>query len=145
MSEADRPVLVVDLRGPALEEDRRALEGGRPPETPPDEPLRGGERVDLVALLHDGSERPLLLAIGPTADRTYLDAVARLLRFAVLRGERIPKVAADWGSEYERRLAFERRLPEWAYIGLADGDLRDVPPAVRKVLGPRPRGDADRA
>jgi hypothetical protein len=144
MSGGDRPVLVVDLRRRALEADRRALEGGPAPATPADEPLGRGETVDLVALLHDGAEEPLLLPIEPTADRALLDALARLLRFAVLRGERIPKVATDYGSEHERRLAFERRLPAWAYEGIEEAALRSVPRAVRAVLARRPRGPADR-
>lgn len=131
-SSDDRPVLVVDLRASSLAEDRAAGDGA--PALPPDEPLEDGETIDLVALLHDGSDAPLLLAIEPTRDRRLLDALARLMRFAALRGERIPRVAVRYGSEYERTLAFERRLPAWAYDGI------DAPlPASLSALRRRPQ------
>lgn len=126
MRSEDRPVLVVDLRSRALDEDR-AGEGGA--SLPPDAPLEPDETIDTVALLHDGSDAPLLLPIAPTRDRRFLDALARLMRFAVLRGERIPRVAVLYGSEYERSLAFERRLPAWAERGI-DAPL---PPALRAL------------
>lgn len=119
----DRPVLVVDLRTASMRE------GGA---LPADEALGEDETIDVVALLHDGSDAPLLLPIEPTRDRRLLDAIARLMRFAVERGERIPGAAIRYGSEYERTLAFERRLPAWAYDGI---DAR-LPPALRPLQRP---------
>lgn len=124
MNDLDRPVLVVDLRAPSLAEDR---EEARAPALPEDETIEEGESIDAVALLHDASDAPLVLAIEPTRDRRLLDALARLMRFAVVRGERIPTVAVRYGSEYERSLVFERRLPPWAY----DGIDAALPPALR--------------
>jgi hypothetical protein len=134
MDELDRPVLVVDLRKEALAADRAAIEGEPAPASPPDEPLADEETIDTVAVLHDESE-PLLLPIEPTRDRRYLDALARLFRFAVLRGERIPETAVRYGTEYERTLAFARRLPAWAYDG-----IERPPSALRRTLkkGQRP-------
>lgn len=120
----DRPVWVVDLR--------TARDTGASP--PMDEPLDPGESVELVAILHDGSPAPLLLPIEPTRDRRLLDAIARLVRFAVARGERIPAVAVRYGDEYERALAFERRLPRWAYEGVTAPDL---PSELARALGAR--------
>ncbi|HJL20041.1 MAG TPA: hypothetical protein RMH99_30530 [Sandaracinaceae bacterium LLY-WYZ-13_1] len=137
---SDPPVLVVDLRSEALGEDRRALgEDRAAPAPPPDAPLEASETVDRVALLHDGDDEPLLLPIEPTRDRAELDALARLIRFAVVRGERIPTVAHAYGGERERRLLFERRLPGWALDGLAPADLAKLPAALRRALGPPPR------
>lgn len=99
---------------------------------PIDDALDPSETIELVAILHDESPAPLLLPIEPTRDRRLLDAIARLVRFAVARGERIPAVAIRYGDEYERALAFERRLPRWAYEGVAD-----PPSELARALGPR--------
>jgi hypothetical protein len=123
MHELNRPVWVVDL----------STDGGSAPPTPEDA-LAPGEMIELVAVLHDELDAPLLLPIAPTLDLRLLDAIARLLRFAVEHGERIPAVAVRYGSEYERALAFEKRLPRWAYEGT---DRRDLPSALARVLGPR--------
>lgn len=131
----DEPVLVIDLRSAALAADRDALaSSARAPNVPDDEPLEEGETIARVALLHDASDAPLLLPIEPTRDRRWLDALARLIRFAVLRGERVPSAAVRYGTEYERSLAFERRLPRWAYEGI---DAPHLPPAIARALGPR--------
>jgi len=124
--ERDPAVWVVDLRT------------ARDTDVAPtaDEPLEPSETIELVAIIHDASETPLLLPIEPTHDRRLLDAIARLVRFAVARGERIPAVAIRYGDEYERALAFERRLPRWAYEGVA---ARDLPSELAGALGPRQR------
>lgn len=141
----DRPALVVDVRTPALDADRRASASGEPQRaSPADVELVEDEAIDVIAVLHDGSDAPLLLPIAPTRDRAWLDAVARILRFAVLRGERMPTVATAYGGALERRLAFGRRLPAWAYEGIDDTALRRAPPALRRVLAPSDRGWADR-
>jgi hypothetical protein len=123
----DRPVWVVDLR--------TQPEGASAAPTR-DEALGPSEAIELVAILHHESEAPLLLPIEPTRDRRLLDAIARLLRFAVARGERIPAVAIRYGDGYERALAFERRLPRWAYEGV---DARDLPSELERALGRRSR------
>lgn len=135
MDELDRPVLVVDLRAPARAEDRALVErGATPPALPPDEPLAEDETVSLLAILHDGSDEPLLLPLAPTRDRRWLDAVARLLRVAVLRGASMSEVATAYGTEYERRLAFTRALPAWAYDGIEPRLARALPRELRRVL-----------
>lgn len=138
MSDLDPPALVVDLRARALARDRAALEEREEaPPLPTDEPLEAHEVVAWIAVLHDASDEPLLLPIEPTRDRRRLDAVARLLRFAVMRGERMPEVAVRYGEEYERRLAFERRLPAWAYDGVDPRVARALPEPLRRVLSAR--------
>jgi hypothetical protein len=127
----DRAVFVVDLRSETLREDREALDR-RVELTAPEDELALDEPIDTLALLHDGTDEPLLLSITPTRDRDELDAIARLMRFAVLRGERMAKVAIEYGGELERRLAFERRLPAWAY----DGIDAALPPELRVLRRP---------
>jgi hypothetical protein len=139
MEEHDPPVLVVDLRRAAQEDDRAALAQGGAAPLPADEPIGAHEVVRLLAVLHDASEEPLLLPLPPSADRRWLDAVARLLRFAVLRGATMPEVAITHGSEYERRLAFERALPAWAYEGIEPRLARALPAELRRVLERRAR------
>jgi len=125
-NERDPPVWVVDLR------TARDTEVG----PPVDEALDPSEAIELVAIIHDASETPLLLPIEPTRDRRLLDAIARLVRFAVAHGESIPAMAIRYGDEYERTLAFERRLPRWAYEGVAAPNL---PSELARALGPRHR------
>ncbi len=130
-ADLDRPVFVVDLREAALAEDRAALERNeQAPPLAPDEPLDAEEAIDTIAVLHDESETALLLPIEPTRDRRLLDAIARLLRFAVLHGKRMPEIAVLYGNEYERTLAFARQLPRWAY----DGVDVTLPVVLRRTL-----------
>ena len=135
MRDSDEPVFVVDLTEATMEacgeEIRRGAEAPSAPSLPeaPDEPIR------TVALVVDDSD-PVLLAIEPTRDVVLLDALARLLRIAVLSGERVPAVAVGYGDELERRLAFERRLPAWVYDGVEPRVARRLPRALRAVLGP---------
>lgn len=100
------------------------------PEPPPHD-------VRHVALLLDDREEPLVLPIAPTRDVVLLDALARLLRIAVLAGERVPAVAIEYGEELERRLAFERKLPDWVYEGVEPDVAAELPVEVRRVLGPK--------
>lgn len=120
----DPPVWVVDLRTHAGGTDEASAVTSLAPE----------ENVALVAVLHDELAEPLLLPIEPTRDLRRLDAIGRLFRFAVERGERIPAVAVRYGEPYERALAFERRLPRWAYEGV---ETRELPAALARVLSPR--------
>jgi len=135
-SRHDRPVFVVDLRAAAMEEsaaevvDRRDEDG---PRSLPEPPLLP---IDQVALLVDGRDEPVLLSVEPTRDVELLDALARLLRIALLSGERVPAVAVEYGDELERRLAFERRLPAWVYDGVRPAVALRLPAALRSVLGP---------
>jgi hypothetical protein len=114
----DRPVLVIDLR------ETLAAAAQSPPDEVIDEP------VELCAIVHDALPEPLVLPLPSGLDREELDAIARLVRFAVERRERIPNVAIAHGGELERRLAFERRLPKWAYDG-----LDRMPPELEATLG----------
>ncbi|MDQ3035765.1 MAG: hypothetical protein M3Y87_25405, partial [Myxococcota bacterium] len=67
-----------------------------------------------------------------------LDALARLVRFAVLRRLRVRDVAARYGTDYERALVAQGALPAWALDGI-DTELSRVWPAdVKHALGALP-------
>jgi hypothetical protein len=136
----EEPVFVIDLTDEAMAECERDVaaaaeeDAPRGPERPLPAPPEGGEAITRVALLLEGEEAPLLLPVEPTRDMILLDALARLLRVAVLAGERVPSVAIEHGDALERRLAFERRLPRWVYEGLPSHLERRLPPKIRRVL-----------
>jgi hypothetical protein len=137
MFDPNEPVFAVDLTKGELarcveeiEEDTVAPTAPRRLPEPPERPIR------WMALIYDEAEDPLLLPIEPTRDVCLLDALARLLRIAVLSGERISSVAINYGEELERTLAFERRLPAWAYEGIEARRASHLPEPLRTVLGP---------
>jgi len=115
----DRPVFVIDLRD--LEADRAALGAPAPRALPSVD-----EAVRDVALLVEGAD-PILLPIAPTDDARLLDALARLVRFAVLRQRPVAEIAARYGGDYERDLVEARRLPAWALDGVDEA----LPSALR--------------
>ncbi len=136
----ERLVYVIDLTTSEVERAHRRSRDDEPfnrgeSNDPPQPP----EAIDTVALLLDGWEEPLLLEVEPTLDGDLLDALARLLKIAVLAGERVPTIAVSYGEEYERALAFERRLPAWIYDGLDSETTAALPVEVRRVLSPRRR------
>ena len=135
----DEPVFVVDLTRPEMERCAAEIEGdGEPPEERrlPERPERP---VRWLALLIEGWGDPLLLPVEPTEDVVFLDALARIIRIAVLSGERMPSVAVGYGEELERKLAFEQRLPRWAYEGIDPVLAARLPSDVRVVLASRGR------
>jgi hypothetical protein len=144
VSGADEPVFVIDLRGSTMREVRREVAAARAGAfvprllpAPPDEPVR------LVALLVDGRAEPVLLPITPTRDIALLDALARLVRFAVLEGLRPAEVARRYGGPLERSLADDGRLPAWAAGDLDAALLGALPKEVQRALGPG-RAEDDR-
>lgn len=134
MGEADDDglVLVIDLRSEAMSEVGRevdaAIAGAFVPRVLPAAPA---EPIARVALLVDGGGDPVVLPIEPTDDVRWLDALARLVRFAVLRGETATEVAQRYGSGYERALS----LPGWARGGLDPATAARLPDPVRRALG----------
>lgn len=108
----DELVYAIDLRRDALGDVERDLRSGdrtSPPAPPsPARPLR------FVALLVDGRDEPVLLPIAPTRDGRFLDALARLIRVAVVLQQPVPEVARLYGAPYEQDLVARGLLPEWA-------------------------------
>ncbi len=135
MIDPDEPVFVVDLTPEELDrtaaEIRRGGDAPRPGRILPEPPDRP---IEWLALVTGAEEDPLLLPLEPTRDVVLLDALARLIRIAVLSGERIPAVAINYGDRLERILAFERRLPRWAYEGIDPADAAALPREIRAVL-----------
>lgn len=137
MGEPEELLFVVDLTTAEIDRVSQEVEAGGPRRPPPGLPPAPPSPISRLALLVDGWGEPLLLPVEPTVDVAWLDAVARLLRIAVLAGERVPVVAINYGEVFERTLAFERRLPEWAYAGVDEATAARLPPEVRAVLGPQ--------
>jgi hypothetical protein len=137
VTQPEELIFVVDLTAAEIDRASREIDAGGPRPPPPELPDAPPSPVSRMALLIDGWDEPLLLPIEPTLDVAWLDAVARLLRIAALAGERVPAVAVNYGEVLERTLAFERRLPEWAYTGVDDATSARLPPELRVVLGPR--------
>ena len=131
-------VYVVDLTTTELERAEEEIHSKRQLEPPPlpEEPPR---EIEILALLIDGREEPLFLPIEPTRDVLYLDALARLLRIAALAGETLSSVAINYGEAFERSLAFERRLPTWAYDGVDRDVAVTLPRELQLVLAPKKR------
>ena len=133
----DEPVFVVDLTpremarcAAEMQDSEEALPERELPD-PPERPIR------WLALLLEGRDEPLCLPVEPTRDVQLLDALGRILRIAVLSGERMPNVAIKYGEEAERKLAFEKHLPSWAYMGIDAATARTLPDGVRAVLAPK--------
>jgi hypothetical protein len=131
----DAPVFVIDLthaeRARTAREVRAAMGGEFVPRVlpqPPDEPVR------WVALLLDAGE-PVLLPIAPTRDVRLLDALARLVRFALLQELTGAEVAARHGEVYEQELLARGALPGWTRGELDPEAARRLPPDVRRALG----------
>ena len=100
----DPLVFVIDLR------DGDDHTNGESREAPP---VGESESISWVAVI-DEAGAPTLHEIPPTHDMKYLNALARLIRFADGRGESVRLCAEKYGTRYERRLLFEGRLPTWS-------------------------------
>lgn len=126
----DGLVFVIDLRAAAMDEVARevdaALAGAFVPRVLPEIPT---EPIGCVALLVDDGD-PVALPIEPTDDVRWLDALARLVRFAVLRGETVSAIAKRYGGPYERAMS----LPGWARGELDAARAERLPDAVRRAL-----------
>ncbi|AKF04160.1 hypothetical protein [Sandaracinus amylolyticus] len=129
MHDDDALALVIDLRDEAMRDVARevdaAMGGAFVPRVLPDAP---SEPIARVVLLVD-DVAPIVLPIDATDDARWLDALARLVRFAVLRGETVRDVASRYGEAYERAMV----LPRWA-CGELDASAR-VSERVRRALG----------
>lgn len=127
----DDLAFVIDLRRAAMDEVARevaaASSGAFVPRVLPSPPEGA---IATVALLVDGADAPVLLPIAPTRDVRYLDALARLLRFAVLRGAPVREIARAYGTDYERSL----ELPRWSRGELDAAARSRLPPAVAAAL-----------
>jgi hypothetical protein len=132
----DDPVSGVDLTPEMLEVCRAELadEGGaEAPSRPPPDPPEGAVRV--VGLVFDWDHDPVLLPVPPTRDVAMLDAVARLLRVALVTGRRVAELATEYGDAEVGRLYRDRRLPAFVYDGIPEPARARVPEALLELLG----------
>lgn len=127
----DALVFVIDLRAAAMAEVAREVEAAKAgafvPRVLPDEPEAP---IETVALLVDEGG-PLLLPIAPSRDVRWMDALARLVRFAVLHRQSVTEVAARYGHAYERSMS----LPAWARGELEPAVAERLPESIRHALG----------
>jgi hypothetical protein len=132
----DEPVFIIDLTEATMAEARTDFEdpapeaGGSPRALPSiAEPIRS------VALVFDGQVDPVLLGVESTEDAVMLDALARLLRSALITGRSLASLAVDHGDELLRRLYFQRSLPRFVYDGIPSTVRHRVPEALVRAMG----------
>jgi hypothetical protein len=133
------PVFVVDLTPETMAscrdelfapDDQPAAAAVRPPPAP-------GSPLRAIALLFARDEDPVLLSIRPTLDTAMLDAVARLIRGALLTGRTVANLVTEAGDAELKRLYFARALPRFIYDGVPAPVRHRVPEALRSALGHR--------
>jgi len=143
------PVYVVDLTPQTMEACRPDFEasgrlpGHEPdgPVSPPEVPARPERPIRAVALVFEWGADPVLLPIRPTQDLVMLDALARLIRAALLTGRSVASLVTEAGDEELKRLYFSRRLPRFVYDGVPVPVRHRLPARLVEALGrPRRRG-----
>jgi hypothetical protein len=135
------PVFVVDLSPEVMVGCRAAFEAGAAPTlaaepalapaSPPERPIRA------IALLFARDADPVLLSIRPTLDTSMLDAVARLIRAALLTSRSVASLVTEAGDDRIKRLYFSRTLPRFIYDGVPAPVRHRIPPTLQAALGHR--------
>ncbi len=151
------PVFVVDLTPEAMDLCRASFgdpdapphaEAARPPAEPAsrDEPPDRAEArpapaqpIRAVALLFARDADPVLLSIRPTLDTAMLDAMARLVRSALLTRRSVASLVTEAGDAELKRLYFARALPRFIYDGVPAPVRHRIPEELRAALGRRAR------
>lgn len=137
------PVFVVDLTPRTMEGCRAALESAGPSSWRPDRPPPSPRApIRAVALVFTWEGDPVLLSIQPTRDTTMLDAVARLIRMALLTHRSVASLVIEAGDNELKRLYFSRRLPRFIYDGVPAPVRHRVPSELVGALGRRRRRGA---
>ena len=123
----DDPVYVVDLTEAALAACRAAFDDANLGTDPAFEgtdpnPQRGPKKrpIRAVAFLTEADADPVLVPITPTRDVMALDAMARLVRAAVVTGVPVAELATRHGDGQLTALYRARRLPAFVYTPSAD-------------------------
>lgn len=93
--------------------------------------------VRAVALVFAWEEDPVLLSIRPTRDAAMLDAMARVLRTALLTGRSVASVVTELGDARLKRLYFSRGLPPFIYDGVPAPVRHRIPTQLQQALGRR--------
>jgi hypothetical protein len=134
---AHDPVFVVDLTPQTMNTCRADFGLGSPPNVevatvvpdPPERPVRA------LALVFAWEEDPVLLSIQPTLDTEMLDAVARLIRAALITRRSIAHLVTEHGDDEMKRLYFSRRLPRFIYDGIPAPVRHRVPAELQQAVG----------
>jgi hypothetical protein len=135
------PVFVVDLTPRTMEACRTDLAGPAPggdPATAP-APAPASRPIRAVALVFTWEGDPVLLSIQPTADTEMLEAMARLLRMAMLTRRSVASLVTEAGGEHLKRLYFSRKLPRFIYDGVPAPVRHRIPMELQEALGRRRR------
>lgn len=137
------PVFVVDLTPRTMEACRADLAspapgaGGDPAAAPAPGPA--SRPIRAIALVFTWEGDPVLLSIQPTVDTEMLEAVARLIRMAMLTRRSVASLVTDAGDEQLKRLYFSRKLPRFIYDGVPAPVRHRIPTELQEALGHRRR------
>lgn len=91
--------------------------------------------IRAIALIFDRNADPVLLAIDPTEDLRMLDALARLMRFALLTERSIATLATEFGDVEMKRMFFARRFPRFVYRGIPVSVRTRLPSTLVEAMG----------
>lgn len=91
--------------------------------------------IRAVALIFAWEKDPVLLNIQPTQDTEMLDAVARLIRTAMLTQRSVGAIVTEHGDDQLKRLYFSRRMPRFIYEGIPAPVRHRIPNELQRALG----------
>lgn len=131
------PVFVVDLTPQTMSVCRVELErGGSEGDAEHPRTLELPERpIRAIALVFAWGDDPVLLSIQPTADMEMLDAVARLIRTAMLTRRSIATLVTESGDDDLKRRYFARSLPRFVYDGIPAPVRHRIPVELQDAFG----------
>ena len=133
------PVFVVDLSPQTMDACQadfgyEQVEGDRSP-SGSDHPSKLPRPIRAVALIFAWEKDPVLLSIQPTKDTQMLDAVARLMRTAMLTQRSVGALVTEYGDDELKRLYFSRRMPRFIYEGIPAPVRHRIPSELQRALG----------
>jgi hypothetical protein len=91
--------------------------------------------IRAIALVFAWEADPVLLSIQPTTDMGMLDAVARLIRTAMLTRRTIATLVTDFGDDDLKRRYFARSLPRFVYDGIPAPVRHRIPLQLQEAFG----------
>ena len=131
----DDPIFVIDLSDETMQKAREALDEDVPMVPASELSEQADRHLRAVALVFDWSDDPVLLAMEPTNDLKMLDALARLMRFALLTGHSIARLVTEHGDDEMKRMFFARRFPRFVYRGIPVSVRKRLPKELVEAMG----------
>jgi hypothetical protein len=136
------PVFVVDLspqtmRACSADFTRQPPGEARAGRAKPHLPSPPKKAIRAVALIFGWEDDPILLNIRPTKDTQMLDAMARLIRAAVLTRRSVASIVVEHGDDTLKRLYFSKGLPRFIYEGIPAPARHRIPREFLRTLGKR--------